>query len=337
MHYRNLEPDIAAGLKELQKRIAKAKLPASELDETLLIATWNIREFGNPSHPRSKKSLYYIAEILSQFDLIGIVELRRDVHEMAEVLRLMGPTWDIVYSDYIEDYGGNKERVAFVYDKRACTFTGLAGNANEPRKKDGSEYVIAEESWWRKPFMGSFRAGNFDFIVLETHIRWGSLASDRAKELSMLADYVYARTVASDAIDRDVLVMGDFNIPSLGSSLYHAVTARGLTMPRGLADLSGTNVAARLAKSKRYDQILYNPVYTKSITDKGGMVDFYEDGWGALYPEAAGPHDMDFTFQLSDHLPVWIMINTDIDGEELDEQLAPQVAVAARHKRGRES
>ena len=333
MKYANLEPDIAKGLKELQARIAKANIPDSALDRTLLIATSNIREFGNPGHKRSKKSLYYIAEILSQFDLIGVVELRKDVEEMAEVLRLMGPSWDIVYSDYIEDAGGNKERVGLVYDKRACDFTGLAGNANEPRKKQGAEYIIKEDSWWRKPFMGSFRAGNFDFVMIETHIRWGSLAQDRTKELSLLADYVYDRTIKDATIDRDVLVMGDFNIPSLDSDLYRAITARGLTMPPGLADVSGSNVAAKLSKNKRYDQILYNPVYTKSITNRGGVVDFYGDGWDALYPEAAGPHDMKFTFQLSDHLPIWIMINTDNDGEQLDQLLAPAAEKDERHER----
>jgi len=333
MYYNDLDADTAAGMRELQKRIAAQNLPDSALDKTLLVATWNIREFGNPGHKRKKKSLYYIAEILSQFDLIGIVELRKDVHEMAEVLHLMGPSWDIVYSDYIEDPGGNKERVGFVYDKRACVFTGLAGNANEPRKKTGSEYLIKDDSWWRKPFMGSFRAGNFDFIMLTTHIRWGSMEKDRTKELKLLADYVYARTIDDAAVDRDVLVMGDFNIPDLNSDLYKAVCSRGLTMPPGLAGVSGSNVAAKLAKSKRYDQILYNPVYTKSITDKGGILDFYGDGWGALYPEAANLHDMKYTFQLSDHLPLWIMIDTDTDSEQLDEVLAPQRADEARHDR----
>jgi endonuclease/exonuclease/phosphatase family metal-dependent hydrolase len=333
MYYNNLDEETASGMKELQKRIAAHNLPDSALDKTLLIATWNIREFGNPGHKRSKKSLYYIAEILSQFDLIGIVELRKDVHEMAEVLHLMGPTWDIVYSDYIEDSPGNDERVGFVYDKRACVFTGLAGNASELRLKQNGKYVIKEDSWWRKPFMGSFRAGNFDFVMIETHIRWGSVEQDRAKELTLLADYIYARTIKDATVDRDVLVMGDFNIPSVSSDLYKAITARGLTMPPGLAGVSGSNVAAKLAKSKRYDQILYNPVYTKSVTDKGGVLDFYGDGWGALYPEASGPHDMKFTFQLSDHLPIWIMINTDNDGEQLDQLLAPAAEKAARHGR----
>jgi Endonuclease/Exonuclease/phosphatase family len=329
MYYNNLEPDVAAGLKELKRRIDAHRLPASALDKSLKVATWNIREFGNPARPRTKRSLHYIAEILLQFDLIGVVELRDNVSEMAEVLRMLGPTWDIIYSDYIEDSGGNRERVGYVFDARACSFTGLAGNANEPRKKKGVEY-LPESSWWRKPFMASFRAGNFDFVALTTHIRWGETEKNRTAELGMLADYVVARTVKDTAIDSDIIVMGDFNIPSLDSPLYKAVVKRGLTMPKSLAGITGSN----LGKNKRYDQILHNPVYTKSITNKGGCLDFIGDGWGALYPEAKSEFDQDFTYQLSDHLPLWNMIDTDTDAEQLDQVLAPNRAEAKRHDRG---
>lgn len=329
MHHGDLDPATAAGLVELQRRIALQGLPDSALDRTLTIATWNIREFGNPARPRLPQSLHYIAEILGQFDLIGVVELRDDVREAAEVLRYLGPYWDVVYSDYIEDHGGNKERVGFVYDTRACTFTGLAGNANEPRKKKGVEY-LPQKSWWRKPFMASFRSGNFDFIVLMTHIRWGKAASDRALELGMLADYVNNRTVKGASLEQDVLVMGDFNIPTLDSPLYEAVTKRGLRMPASLAGITGSN----LARDKRYDQILHNPVYTKSLTDKGGVLDFIGEGWGALYPEAKSAFDPDFTYQLSDHLPLWVMIDTDTDTEQLDQILAPKRVSVQRHDRG---
>src|SRR5262249_8918763 len=115
MYYDNLDPDIARGLKELKRRIDSHNLPSSALDKTLKIATWNIREFGNPAHKRTPKSLQYIAEILLQFDLIGVVELRDDVSQMAEVLQILGPTWYIVYSDYIEDAGGNRERIGYVF------------------------------------------------------------------------------------------------------------------------------------------------------------------------------------------------------------------------------
>jgi endonuclease/exonuclease/phosphatase family metal-dependent hydrolase len=329
MYYDDLDPEIASGLKELKRRIDAHRLPQSALDKTLKIATWNIREFGNPARPRTQKSLHYIAEILLQFDLIGVVELRDNVSEIAQVLRILGPTWDIIYSDFIEDAGGNRERVGYVYDSRACTFTGLAGNANEPRKHKGVEY-LPESSWWRKPFMASFRSGNFDFVVLTTHIRWGKAEANRATELGMLADYVNARTIKGSAIDRDIIVMGDFNIPSLESPLYKAVVKRGLRMPESLAGVTGSN----LAKDKRYDQILHNPVYTMSITNKGGCLDFIGDGWGGLYPEAKKPFDQDYTYQLSDHLPLWVMIDTDTDREQLDQVLAPKHVEGRRHNRG---
>jgi len=156
MDYKDLDKETAAGLKKLQNRINAHNLPPSSLDDTIKIATWNIREFGKK--PRKKKSLYYIAEILRQFDVIGVVELREDVEDMSKVLDILGPSWRIIYSDFIEDSGGNRERVGYVYDARSCTFTGLAGNATEPRKKVGKEY-LPEDSWWRKPFMASFRRG----------------------------------------------------------------------------------------------------------------------------------------------------------------------------------
>ena len=48
------------------------------------------------------------------------------------------------------------------------TFTGLASNAEGPRRRVGERYV-REIPWWRP----SFRAGRFDFILLAAHIRWG--------------------------------------------------------------------------------------------------------------------------------------------------------------------
>lgn len=127
--------------------------------------------------------------------------------------------------------------------------------------------MIKEDSWRRKLFMGSFRAGKFDFIVLEIHFRWGSLDEDCAKELSILADYVYSRTEKDATVDRDEPVIDDFNIPAIDSDLYRMVTARGLTMPPGLIDVFGSDVAAKLAKGWFYDQILYNPICIKSIND----------------------------------------------------------------------
>ena len=29
-------------------------------------------------------------------------------------------------------------------------------------------------NWWRKPYIGSFKAGSFDFALLAVHLQWGT-------------------------------------------------------------------------------------------------------------------------------------------------------------------
>jgi hypothetical protein len=74
----------------------------------------------------------------------------------------------------------------------------------------------------------------------------------------------------------------------------------------------GTN----LARNKRYDQILHMDRYPASFMNKGGVLDFYTGGTSKLFP---GMSKEDFTYQLSDHLPLWTQINTDNDSAELDQ------------------
>jgi hypothetical protein len=62
MFHGDLPLDIASGLKVLRDRIQAARIPSSKLDETLNIATWNVREFGKVR--RSEAAIHYIAEII---------------------------------------------------------------------------------------------------------------------------------------------------------------------------------------------------------------------------------------------------------------------------------
>ena len=139
MFHGKVSKEIATGLLVLQQRIGAAKNPSWKLDETLNIATWNIREFGKKR--RSEAAIHYIAEILGQFDLIGVVELRDHLANLGRGLKILGPYWRAVYSDMIPDAGGDRERVAYLYDKRALVFNGLAAEANPPRIKKGTEYL----------------------------------------------------------------------------------------------------------------------------------------------------------------------------------------------------
>jgi endonuclease/exonuclease/phosphatase family metal-dependent hydrolase len=312
---KRVSKDIARGLINLKERIEAAKIPDSKLDKTFNLATWNIREFGKKA--RSQAAIHYIAEILGQFDLIGVVELRDDLRDLKKVLEILGPYWHAVYSDAVMDPGGNRERVAYIYDKRQIVFNGLASAAFAKRTKQGTEW-IPEINWWRPPYMASFKSGNFDFVVLTTHIRWGESEAGRIPELEAIAQWVADKrgllAKGRKSWDEpDIFVMGDFNIPSRSSLLFEAITATGLQVPRALAkDEFGSN----LARDKRYDQILHLPHYPENFTNKAGVLDFYADDHRPLFPNL---DKTDFTYQMSDHLPLWVQVNTDIDQKQLEQ------------------
>ncbi len=307
--------DIAKGLLELKTRIEAAKIPSSRLDESFTMATWNIREFGKKA--RSQAAIHYIAEILGQFDLIGVVELRDDLRDLRRVLEVLGPYWRAVYSDAVMDDGGNRERVAYVFDKRQIAFNGMASAAFGRRRKQGTEWM-PEINWWRPPYIASFKSGNFDFVVLTTHIRWGGSAKERVPELQAIADWVSDKQALLAAGRRswdepDIFVMGDFNVPSRRSSLFKALTSTGLVIPTAmLKDEFGSN----LARDKRYDQILHLPHYPETFTNRAGVLDFYAGDHQVLFPDLSKDQ---FTYQLSDHIPLWVEINTNIDALQLSE------------------
>jgi endonuclease/exonuclease/phosphatase family metal-dependent hydrolase len=307
MNHGKISPEIAKGLKVLRSRIEKAKIPSSKLDETLNVATWNIREFGKKA--RGEAAIHYIAEILGQFDLVSIAELRDNLNDLGRVLNILGPYWRAIYSDALDDPGGNDERIGFIYDKRAVAFTGFAATANAPRTKVGELY-LPKFDWWREPFMASFSAGNFDFVLLAAHAQWGT-AAGRVVELQSLADWVDLKKKEKTCEDKDLIVVGDFNIDT--PDQLAALTSKGLQMPTAL---KGKTYGTNLAQDKRYDQILHYPDYPQNFSNQAGVVDFYSGGTKDLFP------DLDktaFTFQMSDHLPLWMQINTDIEGEKLDE------------------
>ena len=334
MFHGSMSPEIARGLKILRKRIEEARIPPSKLDETLNIATWNIREFGRRRNGRrrTEAAIHYIADILSQFDLIAVTEVRDDLTDLGRVMKILGPYWRAVYSDFNTDRGGNRERIAYLYDKRAATFTGLAAEADPPRRKHPvTKEYLPQITWWRSPYMASFSAGDFDFIMLAVHIRWGSGAAARVAPLKTLAAWVDKRRKEKHVVDKDIFVVGDFNIPKLDDDLFKAITSKGLTIPKPLRLLDhGSN----LARNKRYDQILHYRRHQDCEIDQGGVLDFYQDDWRALFPRSKYP-DMDkpeFTYQLSDHLPLWVQIDTWIADQELDQILA-RAAKRARASR----
>lgn len=317
MFHGDINKQTAKGLLALRERIKTAKIPPSKLDETLNIAVWNIREFGKKK--RRVDSIHYLAEIVGQFDLVAVVELRENLEDIGRMLPILGPYWRLIYNDAGSDRGSNGERIGFLYDKRAVTFNGFAAEADPPKFKKGTEYLPIQ-SFWRNPYAASFRAGNFDFITVAVHVRWGEEIEARRKEIELVAKWAKGKAKANFAEDRDLILMGDFNIPKLDDPLYKALLSTGMKIPKQLRDLTwgdrvigGTN----LGMNARYDQIAHFLKDDERQIRAGGTVAFYDDDIiKDLYP-GTGMTREEFTYQMSDHLPLWIQINTDNDDDQL--------------------
>jgi len=123
----------------LKDHINQATLPEdmeslSDMSRFVRIATWNIREFDSSSYGyRSREAKAYIAEILSHFDLIALQEIRRDIKALRDVMRLLGPNWDYIATDVTAGDPGNKERMAFLFNRDKVWFRNVAGELTLPK------------------------------------------------------------------------------------------------------------------------------------------------------------------------------------------------------------
>lgn len=109
-------------------------------------------------------------------------------------------------------------------------------------------------------------------------------------------------------------MLGDFNIED--DEMLAVLTRGGLKLPQAFVR---RDLGSNLERNKRYDQILYYPQYPKNFTNAGNVLDFYTGGIAPLFPDMKEKDKLAFTFQLSDHLPLWAQINTDIDNFVLEQ------------------
>ncbi|MDF3416358.1 endonuclease/exonuclease/phosphatase family protein [Sulfitobacter sp. M57] len=105
---------------------------APGIDERRLrIATWNIREFDTPNYAhRLDEAYYYLAEVISAFDLVALQEVKGDLAPFDRLLRILGRDWAYVMTDADESSAAHNERMVFVYDTRRVQFRGTAGEIN---------------------------------------------------------------------------------------------------------------------------------------------------------------------------------------------------------------
>ena len=309
-------------------------------DKNLLIASWNIKEFGQ-IRDRLPESYFYIAEIISKFDLIAIQEVKNSLQDLQVVKRLLGDDWSYLINDITEGAGGNSERFAYLFDKRRVEFSGLAG-----------EIVLWDEitnpstlkQLKRTPYITGFTAGWKSFAIINVHLNPNNSKENRQirrLEIQALVDVLREKLRKNRLWTENLLLMGDFNLYSNNEEMVKILRDFGFIELEALKG-QPTNVS----DTQSYDKIFFLENKYFTIPDeggRGGVLKFFnsiyrEEDYAEYktymlaHKEAPATLDSERAFrvyferywrryQVSDHYPIWMELLIDSSDEFLQEKL----------------
>lgn len=326
------------GLKRLRTALS-AQVPARTATNTLLLATWNIREFDSSKYGyRTAEAYYYIAEIVSRFDLIAVQEVRAGLYPLQNLCSLLGPSWRFLVTDVTLGAAGNSERMAYLFDRRKVEFTGLAAELVLPKRRGAQAEPVQLA---RSPYIAGFRAGWAYMTLATVHIYYGRDVAVDARRLQEITDF--SRTLAryagklscapQPAPDRsperdNLILLGDFNIFNRKDVTMEAISSAGFRVPDELQSIPGSNVAG----NKHYDQIAYyKQLAHLQATGRAGVFDFFAQVYrsddeaeyaGERSVKPGRSFDDWRTYRMSDHLPMWIEFGIDDTDAYLDSVVA---------------
>src|ERR671916_1571884 len=242
--------EVAVDLARLRSTLDE-DVPAKALDRNLLIATWNVRAFGDLTEKwesseedtpkRDLHSLLSIAEIVSRFDVVAVQEARDNLKALRHLVHALGPNWGLSLTDVTEGAPGNGERMAFLFDTRRVVPSGLACEIVVPEEQlERIEPGALRRQFARTPYALSFRSGGKTFVLVTRHVLYGDDEEERLPELRAIAGWLagWARDV--NGWDHNLIALGDFNIDRRGDALHDAFVSTGLDIPADLQDVPRT-------------------------------------------------------------------------------------------------
>jgi len=270
-------------------------IPKRQVDENVLLATWNIQQF---SEKKSWRAIKYMADIIERFDIVAIQELKSDLRGLSKLCEILPGKYQLLVSDVT----GNAERFAFIYDERTVEATGLVAEITldiDTQTHEGFQLH-------RIPYCASFRAGRFDFTVVSVHI-FESNTAFREKEIEVLAQEIVrlSKRQQSKVVDRDFFVVGDFNIVKEGDKFFQALVDEGFQLPPPL-----DKIKTNFSRTKTFDKISWINRPDFKFSGKANVVPFGKVLFQEKTPKGGRK-------QISDHLPLW----AEFQVNELTQQL----------------
>ena len=303
-------------------------------DDNILLASWNIKHFGSLKN-RIPDSFFYIAEIISTFDLVALQELKPGLDDLKTVMKLLGYHWKYIVNDVTAGNEGNDERFGYLYNSERVEFTGLAGEIVLWKELFTSTDIFQIK---RTPYITGFRAGWKSFSLVNLHLHPDDDSDDRAfrkKEVELILKVLNKKRSSKSLPSDNLILLGDFNLYHDDNDIVDLLTGERFNESDLLIGLK-TNTAK--TSDEPFDRMFFwesdffkTPMQADGLN--GGVVKIFEHLYVESdfeeYKEEMMAHKGDNSTltsddkfmryfrdhwrknQLSDHLPIWVEIKID--------------------------
>ena len=257
--------------------------------DKILVASFNIQTFGE-SKLANPQVLAALVDTVHNFDLVAVQEIRgaKDyvLRRFVSQLNKGGYTYQYASSPLMGDTT-YLEQYAFIFNASKVHVV-----------EDGLESYGGPSPFARPPFMARFTTlAGFDFVLINIHTK----PDDATAEIAALAEVVeYARErYPSEA---DFIVLGDFNADC--SYFDEDDDSNPLRAPEftwAIDNSQDTNVAKA---DCTYDRIVFVEEHTGED---------YTGNYGVFRFDLELGLSTQFSFEVSDHFPVWAQFFTTAD------------------------
>ena len=262
-------------------------------DDNLIVASYNIKWLGQTKHDFKK-----LAKVIENFDVCGIVEVRKEIaviELVREIEKLTNLDWGYTFGYRTTNPSGSYyEAYAVVYRRdRVQLGDGLISNVWDKN-----------EAYRNDPYVVSFKSGNFDFALFLLHTRWSDDDDGNRKnevaELKSQLDFFY-----SVSKEKDVLLMGDFNYSGNDTPMKEMAAASKLKQCDQNPLTTFKNDYSAYASA--YDHLYISTSNTKEYME--GSANAF-DVTNYIYGNNSAASMKKSKSELSDHLPIFVVYKT---------------------------
>lgn len=257
-------------------KIIKVEYTTNSVEqEPLSIMSFNIQIFGR-AKSSNKEVMSVIVDIIDDYDLIAIQEVRDSTNQTIQTLKKALPEKYLLIYSKRDGRSISKEQALFIFNREKLW------------PDNQLNYFDPDDVFERSPYVTSFRIQNtqMKFQIINVHLSPGDVPKEMLA-LSKACGAIYS------VFGQDLIILGDMNADG---SYFDEDTFFDYFPDDQYELIIGNDLDTTVAESDNtYDRIIVSENLKSLIVESGVL--YFEDYLGVIAPK-----------EVSDHYPVYMKL-----------------------------